>query len=230
MNGPLSTVSSDRRSALACTQRTRKTQAPLPVQRRILHPGETLIHAGKNGPHAYVVGTGCFKSYRVNELGEEQIMGLHGPGDVVGFDAVLGRPASYSVVAVDTGSVQVVHNAMSLFARASDPDLAELIFESLHREMHRLADRLQIERHPSERRVAEFLLDYARRQKEHGRSDERLNLPISRRSVACYLGLTPETVSRVLSALQERKLIRVCNRQLTILDRGALAELAAGRC
>jgi len=228
MNAQLSAVRTDHPAALARHQSARKTQAPLPAQRRILHSGEYLIHAGKRSPHAYLIRTGCFKSYRVDELGEEQILGLHGPGDVVGFDAVLGRPASCSVVAVDTGSVQVVLNAMCLLGQADEPGLAELVFEGLYREMQRLADRLQIERHPSERRVAEFLLDYARRQQACGRNVECLNLPISRRSVARYLGLAPETVSRTLSAFQERDLIRVCNRQLTILDRNALAEVAAG--
>jgi CRP/FNR family nitrogen fixation transcriptional regulator len=72
--------------------------------------------------------------------------------------------------------------------------------------------------------VAAFLLEM----------DERLAhpklmiVPMSRRDIADRLGLSLETVSRVLSILRHEKMLRFdgsTQRQIELLDRGGLVEL-----
>jgi CRP/FNR family nitrogen fixation transcriptional regulator len=55
-------------------------------------------------------------------------------------------------------------------------------------------------------------------------------LPMSRRDIADYLGLTVETVSRALSFLRNRNILRFdgeTHRKVELLNREILAELAA---
>ena len=55
-------------------------------------------------------------------------------------------------------------------------------------------------------------------------------LPMTRRDIADYLGLTLETVSRAFSTLRDEKMLRFdgsTQRQVVLLDRGGLAELDA---
>jgi CRP-like cAMP-binding protein len=54
-------------------------------------------------------------------------------------------------------------------------------------------------------------------------SDEVVNLPMQRADIADYLGMTFETVSRVLRVLKDRKMIRVASvDRIEILDPDAI--------
>lgn len=71
-------------------------------------------------------------------------------------------------------------------------------------------------------KVGAFLLEMARRSSDGADS---FDLPVSRYDMADYLGLTVETVSRVLTRLRSRGAIRIDHgRRITIIDHEALEE------
>ena len=79
----------------------------------------------------------------------------------------------------------------------------------------------------SEARVAGFLEELAKRHAALGYSSQEMSLPMTRRDIGCYLGLTLETVSRALSRLAREGLIRFADsarREIVIPDVDALGE------
>ena len=73
-------------------------------------------------------------------------------------------------------------------------------------------------------RVASFLLEMDRRLANTG----MVALPMCRRDIGDYLGLTLETVSRALSILHDKGILGFLGqsqRQIVLLDRPRLAEL-----
>jgi CRP/FNR family nitrogen fixation transcriptional regulator len=83
---------------------------------------------------------------------------------------------------------------------------------------------LLLGRKNSQERVAAFLLEM------HGRlaTADVMALPMSRRDIADYLGLNLETVSRALSTLQKKgilKFVGQAHREIEILNSAGLAEL-----
>jgi CRP-like cAMP-binding protein len=81
-------------------------------------------------------------------------------------------------------------------------------------------------RQTAKEKVASFLVMLVERQ---GAENSRLAVPMSRQDIADYLGLTIETVCRVLSAMKRKKLIDIPGlHDLTIRDFDALCALAEG--
>lgn len=199
---------------------------PASANCRVVHAGEYLYHAGDRRHDAYLIRSGNFKCYTVYANGEEQIIGLHGAGDVVGFDAFFGIQAQCSVVAMDTGHVQALPLTGKSMAENDGPGSTQLVVQAMYKELLRFTCLLHMERHPTDRRLAEFLLDFSERQRQRGMSPDRLMLPVSRRDLAAYLGLAPETLSRTFSSFQATGLVELTNREVTIADRAGLEALA----
>lgn len=74
--------------------------------------------------------------------------------------------------------------------------------------------------------MAAFLLELSERYLALGYSGSEFNLRMTREDMGSYLGLKLETVSRMLSHLQECGLIAAHNREVRIMDRLGLAERA----
>ncbi len=87
---------------------------------------------------------------------------------------------------------------------------------------------MMIGRQTAKERVASFLLLLHAR--KGVRANEVLNLPVGRKDVADYLGLTVETVSRILAELKRAGLIKFLrtNRQIVIRNVGVLRAVAEG--
>lgn len=77
----------------------------------------------------------------------------------------------------------------------------------------------------AEQRVAAFLLNILNRLKKRGLSWQNFRLPMSRNSMAEYLGLASETVIRALQSLQNRQLIVIKAKQINILSEAHLRAL-----
>jgi DNA-binding transcriptional regulator YhcF (GntR family) len=67
----------------------------------------------------------------------------------------------------------------------------------------------------AEERIIRFLIDMV--QRASPREDDRIDLPMARRDIADYLGLTLETVSRTLWDLERRGAIKINGNRSVVL-------------
>ena len=182
----------------------------------------TEIH-GENEPADYVyqVKKGAVRSYKLLSDGRRQIGAFHLVGDIFGLTN--GENHRFTAEAVvDTTlwlmkrrSLEVISQTDGVLAR----NLLSLTTRSLqHAEDHMLL----LGRKDSLEKVATFLLEMDKR------LADAMTLPMSRRDIADYLGLTLETVSRALSRLRRAGAISLAGdtlREITILDRKLLLVL-----
>jgi CRP/FNR family transcriptional regulator len=85
---------------------------------------------------------------------------------------------------------------------------------------------LLLSKKTAEERIASLLLSLSSRLRRRGLSGARFRLPMSRGDMGNYLGLVVETVSRVLTRLQNNGVLKIQGREVEILEPQTLADLA----
>jgi CRP/FNR family nitrogen fixation transcriptional regulator len=179
---------------------------------------------GENDPaeYLYQIVDGAVRSYKMLSDGRRQIGVFHLRGDVFGFEnGPIHRFTAEAVVEtrvrfMKRRSLEVAANRDLLLVH----DLLNMTTSHLrHAEDHMLL----LGRKNATERVAAFLLEMDRRLMQAG----FLSLPMSRRDIADYLGLTIETVSRALSYFQSEQILDFLDakqRQIVLLDRKRLGD------
>lgn len=189
---------------------------------RPLQKGEHVFRAGEPFNAIVSVRSGSFKSYVINEEGEEQVLGFHLPGELVGLDAIHAATHTSNVVALDTSSVCALNfDSVADMARHL-PELQAELFRVMSRHIADLeANAADL---TADQRIARFLLSLSRRFERRGYSPSEFNLSMARRDIASHLRLATETVSRVLARFQDAQMLRVNRKNIVIDDFEALEE------
>ncbi|HVL34502.1 MAG TPA: helix-turn-helix domain-containing protein [Burkholderiales bacterium] len=201
----------------------------LATARRRVANGARLFNDGDPSRALYGVTSGFFKTVVLEPGGGEQVTGFSIPGDLLGLEG-LGSPRHrVSAVALERGEVLVIPLA-SIEARVrADARLQRLIHAALARDIaikqHLL---LALGAMRAEERLAAFLLDLSARYRRRGYPASELRLPMTRADIGHHLGMTLETVSRLLTRFERLGAIALGRRRLTLLDGPALVRLTRG--
>jgi CRP/FNR family transcriptional regulator len=204
------------------------SDASVPVDELILtrkrvHSGEHLFRAGDPFDSLYVIRTGIFKIYALANSGRIQVTAFPMAGDLAGVDSIGSRTYAQNLVALDLGEVCAIPYARLQESIGLFPGLQHQINRILSHEIVREQDLMTLlGTMRGEAKVAEFLLSLANRFAARGYSSTEFNLRMSRSEIGSYLGLTLETVSRIVSKLQRLGLIRTKGREVGIVDRPGL--------
>ncbi len=198
-------------------------------KRRPLARSERLYRIGDPMDALYVAREGSFKTVAINSDGEEQIIGFHLPGELMGLDALgTGRHRCEAEALGPTLVCEVPIEALEDVIHAI-PGLSTQMLRVIGRSVARDQDHLEmLGRRQAQERIAMFLHGLSERLRLLGHSATEFSLPMSREDIARYLGLVIETVSRGFTRLQDEGVIKVRGRQLHILDPQQLETLALG--
>lgn len=197
------------------------------LTRKRVQSGEHLFRAGDPFDSLYAFRSGFFKSYAVTKSGRTQVTAFPMAGDLAGMDGIGSGTHAQNLVALEVGEVCVVpyerlQELIGLF-----PRLQHQVNRIMSREIVREQDLMTLlGTLDGEAKVAEFLLSLANRFAARGYSSTEFNLRMSRSEIGSYLGLTLETVSRIVSKLQRLGLIRAKGREVGIVDLQGLRAIA----
>lgn len=197
-------------------------------RKKPLHKADMLFEAGQSQRCLYAIRTGSFKTFTLTEQGEQQITGFHLPGDIVGFDGLSKQQHPSYAEALETAMVCEIplSNLETLLDQLPRlrQQMMRLMSEDIRADQQMM---LLLNRKTAEQKLATFLSQLAQRYASRGFSASEFRLTMTRSDIGNYLGLTVETISRLLSKLDKEQLIRVDGKLISITDKAALAKLAA---
>ena len=194
-------------------------------RKKPLHKHDKLVKAGDKFNSLFAVRAGSFKSFVSSKDGEEQIIGFHFPGDIIGFDA-LGKNSHQSYTqALETAMVcELPYETLDKMA-IQFPKLRHQIMSFMSAEIKQDHDLMMLlNKRTAEERLIYFLAHLSKRFEDRGFSPRQFNLSMTRNEIGNYLGLTVETISRLLTRFQKEGIIQVDGKLITILDFEAMDE------
>jgi len=195
-----------------------------PMERR-----ERLFRSGDSLSSIYVARDGAFKTVSVSEAGDEQVIGFHLAGELVGLDALgSGAHRCEAIALTDANVCEVPFQDLASVA-AQLPSLQQQLLRVIGQSADRDQDHMEmLAKRQANERIALFLHGLSGRLQRIGQSGSDFKLPMSREDIASFLGLALETVSRGFSRLQDDGVISVLGRRIEILDPGELDRLGHG--
>ena len=169
----------------------------------------------------YLLLSGSIGLKAAAETGGDTYVEIFGPGELFLVPAVILRlPHLASGVALTDVRVLMIPSDAFREGVDQDPTLARATIELLARHWRLMVDQVvDLKLRPAGRRVGRFLARRMRAEQDAAAAE----LPEPRAAIAARLGMTPETLSRALNALEQQGVVRLSPKRAEVIDRGRLA-------
>jgi CRP-like cAMP-binding protein len=193
---------------------------------RTYEPGQPIYYEATPAFAAFHVEEGLVKIWRMGHAGDQHVLGLRGPGDVLGYRAVIyAGPYAVTAEPLERTIAATIPREVFVGLVRDDPRLAFRLLEVMAQRTLETEDRLLARVLDSViKRTARVLLALGR---EHGAPPGRAtHLPRKREDLARLIGTTPETLSRTLHSLAARGILDLSNREIHVRDMDSLRRLA----
>ncbi len=177
----------------------------------------------------YAVRFGQFKVFALDPMGQQRVIGFHMAGDLMGLDAIATGRHQFRAVALEDSEVCEIPYADLEAAMSAAP--------TVQRQFLQLMSQCVVNEGPSatflsnmrcDQRFGYFLLTLSSRYAALGYSGKSFRLSMSRGDIGSYLGITAESVSRLIARFKRNGWIRVEHRDVEIADREGMQVLFSG--
>ena len=199
---------------------TRVTEA---ARERLYPKSSVILFEDDPGDALYVVITGEVKVVLIGEDGREVILSMLRSGDFFGEMSLIDdQPRSAHVIATEDSNLLVLRREEFRVCLEQAPRIAVGLLQALSRRLRRADDKIGgLVLLDVTGRVARVLLELA---DEH--DGENVPRKITHHMIAQMIGSSRETVSRTIRELGDQGLIKVSRKDIAILDRTRLEDLA----
>lgn len=193
--------------------------------RKTLQRGDFIYREGDSFRGILAIKSGSAKLVANDTQGNEHILNVLMPGELLGFDGLSNDKHGCAAIALETMTFCILpaDSMDQLFQNV--PSLTRELFRHAGEKMLEDKNQLILSQRPAEERLAYFLITLSERLKRRGFSSSQFKLSLTRQEIGNHLGLALETVSRLLKRFQDDGLIEVNNRFISIKKPEALKNL-----
>lgn len=198
------------------------------IQRgRPIQKADHVYYAGEKFKAVYAVRSGAIKTVNNTQDGREQITGFYLPGEIIGMDGLASNYYSNSAIALETSAVCEIPFEKLEELSVQLPNLQRRFFQLMSKEITNDQQLITLlSKNSAEERIASLLLSISTRNHHRGLAAEEFYLPMSRSDIGNYLGLTIETVSRVMGRLNKLGIIKLDKKHVVIDNMDELRALS----
>ncbi|OIN96220.1 MAG: transcriptional regulator [Deltaproteobacteria bacterium CG1_02_45_11] len=185
---------------------------------------ESIFFDGEKASGFFVVVEGRIKIYKVSPEGKEQILHIFGSGEPFGEVPVFsGQQFPANAQAIEKSRLLFFPRTLFVDLISRNPALALNMLAVLSIRLRRFTvqiENLSLKEVPG--RLASYLIYLSGEQE----NNDFVTLNISKGQLASLLGTIPETLSRIFAKMTDQNLIEVRGRDIKLLNRLGLEELA----
>jgi CRP/FNR family transcriptional regulator, nitrogen fixation regulation protein len=176
------------------------------------HRNNVIVCEGDPMDYMFLVVSGTVRTCRTYETGTRSIIAFYLPGDLLGWTNAAKH--SLSVEAATDAIIVFLKRSVLLSVASQERGFANALLAATTNELLRTQEHAMMISRSAQCRVAKFLTDLWTRL---GKTT-CLDIPMSHQDIADHLGLTIETVSRVITNLERAGLVRRVSPQKLILQ------------
>lgn len=199
------------------------------VHRLAIKRHHALCRNGEPFDQLYAIRQGQFKREHAVH-GGVRVLGFYTPGQVMGFDGIGSDAYNCDTVALTDSIVCAIPYPAVIPLLGQDAQLQRNFHRMMGEEIvSQQAATVLLGNLKAAPRLAGFLLDQAAGHAQGGITPACFVLCMSRYDIASYLGLTVESISRLLAIFREARALQVRNRSVELLDVELLRDIACGR-
>jgi CRP/FNR family transcriptional regulator len=198
------------------------------VQRTTFRHGEILFMQGQPSACLFAVSDGMVKICTHNPDGREQIVGLSSPQSLlVGLQSLNDDRYAYSAIAASNVRACKINHRTLIDHVRDRGDLAMRLIEALNSQLAHSRALMEVLGHKcAAAKIASFILLMTPKSKK---SNGGFALPFSRLEIASLLGLSEETVCRLMANMKREGAIHAPRGHIEIRDWDRLHAIADGK-
>ena len=181
---------------------------------------EEIYGEGEETEYVYKIVSGAVRTCKILGDGRRQIHGFHMPGDLFGFEPGQAHRLTAEAI-VGTKVLMFKRRQLERIATHNVEVACQLWTMTAKNLQHAEEHMLLLGRRTALERVAAFIIEMDARLGGTG----SIELAMSRRDIADYLGLTLETVSRSMSQLQAEQALALSGARRVVLNKRAMARV-----
>lgn len=183
-----------------------------------LRKKDMLFMEGDSADFLYFLISGKIKIFKSNELGKEYIIDIHKEGDFIGYVPLLeGNKHKGAAMAIEKSEVAMIPKQDFIQIINSNKDVSMQFMKLVSSNFSDSEEKLlKLAYDSARKRVAEAILFISKKYQTEGKDD--LSFTMLRENISALSGISPESVSRNLSAFKEEGLIETYNGIIKILN------------
>jgi CRP/FNR family transcriptional regulator, cyclic AMP receptor protein len=185
----------------------------------------TLFEEGRQPDGIYILLRGKVKLSVDLRGGRTLILGIAQPGEVLGLSAIMsGKPAEFTAETLTLAQFSFVERKEFLHLIGEHCELCVLVVEVLSHQLREAVDMIHYSSgsQPAAEKLASLLASWISTSGEIREQGLELKLPLTQEEIGQMIGVSRETVSRLLAGFEKEEILSLDGSRLRILKKEAL--------